>query len=668
MNITEGPPASDWSGQTIESPLEAALHWFAMGFRVIPTFPNEKRTAVKWGPWLSALNEEAITAYWLEQPDHEIAAVIDDSYVVFDVDSAASKAALLKLEQEHAMQPLLTVTTTRGEHHHFSRPADVYVKTDNHDSKAHPERIDVKAAGSLIHLPPSGGRRVSHCNANRVAELTAVSQPFVDAVFHKNGRVAPRPVEPREYVEDEHQAVELVQLKALVDAIDPDAGYDEWTKIGMALFHETGGSSAGLALFDAWSAKGDKYPGTATIEAKWRSFSGAVGNPVTIGTLIMFAKQAGADVQSILAADDDFKVCDAIEEDALVPVEADQAPTLLDRFSITGQSAQIALMMVAALPVLGYLALAGRMTVWYASSNTGKTLLTLSMLIRGILDGSVDARRVFYVDVDDNLHGLHEKLQLAEEFGFAVLSDGFNGFKIGDLLPTLVRMADTDTAKGVVVILDTLKQFVDLMDKRQSTQFMMAVRKFVAKGGTFIGLAHTNKRLSPDGMPIFAGTTDVKEAVDCVYTIREISAPAGQTERFIEFVREKDRGGGSPERAAFAYSRKKGISYAALVASVREVDPDVLEPMKQAAAQLEEAPVIEAIKVALGEGIRTKMKLASHVSRSTPASRAEVVAIIDKYTGEDPVAHHWRFEVGARGAHVFVPLDRPERPPEAETD
>lgn len=124
--------------------------------------------------------------------------------------------------------------------------------------------------------------------------------------------------------------------------------------------------------------------------------------------------------------------------------------------------------------------------------------------------------------------------------------------------------------------------------------------------------------------------------------------------------------GGRPEKAAFAYSRKKGISYAALVASVREVDPDVLEPMKQAATQLEEAPVIEAIKVALGEGIRTKMKLATHVSRSTPVSRAEVVAIIDKYTGDDPVAHHWRFEVGARGAHVFVPLDRPESPREAK--
>lgn len=499
MNITECPPASDWSGQTFESPLEAALFWYAFSLLVIPTVPGEKRSIVKWAPWLSQLSLEYVRQYWTDNPLHEIAAVIDDRYVVFDADSPESLAALIELEQAHGIAPALIVKTSRGLHHWFQRPTDVFVKTDSHDSKAHPERIDVKASRSLIHLPPSGVREVIHREAANVDELSAISQDFADAVFRHNGREAPRPVEPREYVDDEHQTLELAQLKALVDTIDPDAGYDDWTKIGMAVCNATGGSDAGLALFDAWSAKGDKYPGTSIIESKWRSFSGAVGNPVTIGTLIMLAKQAGADVQSILAAEDDFKVCDAIEPDETIPAEADHAPTLLDRFSITGQSAQIALMMVAALPVLGYLALAGRMTVWYAASNTGKTLLTLSMLIRGILDGSVDASRVFYVDVDDNLHGLHEKLQLAEEFGFAVLSDGFNGFKIGDLLPTLVRMAETDSAKGVVVILDTLKQFVDLMDKRQSTQFMMAVRKFVAKGGTFIGLAHTNKRLSPEG-------------------------------------------------------------------------------------------------------------------------------------------------------------------------
>ncbi|MEN9718200.1 MAG: hypothetical protein RIQ99_1078, partial [Pseudomonadota bacterium] len=169
-------------------------------------------------------------------------------------------------------------------------------------------------------------------------------------------------------------------------------------------------------------------------------------------------------------------------------------------------------------------------------------------------------------------------------------------------------------------------------------------------------------------MPIFAGTTDVKEAVDCTYIVREIEAPAGETERFIEFVRDKDRGGGSPETAAFAYSREKGISYAQLIASVRDVEPGVLEPMKLAAEQVGDASIVAEIRTAMAEGVCTKMKLATHVSKTTRASRAEVIAVLEKYTGADPAAHHWDFQVGARGSHVFVPLDRPESPSEGEPD
>lgn len=355
------------------SNLDVALAWHSFGFRPIPTIPDEKRPALKWGPWLSELSTDAIRDYWGKNPAHEVAAVIDTSYVVLDADSPEALAALTALEQEHRLTPLLVVKTTRGWHHYFKRPADVFVKTDNHDSAAYPERLDIKAGGSLIHLPRSGGREVVHCNAKHVSGLTAATQDFIDAIFKHNGREAPRPVEPREYVDDEPQSVELATLKALLDALDPDCGYDEWTRVGMGVFHATGSSDEGLALFDTWSAKGDKYPGTANIQAKWRSFSGAVGNPVTIGTLIMMAKKAGADVQSILAADDDFKVCDAIEPDSPVSDEASPA-TLLDRFSITGESAKIADMMVEARPVLGNLALAGRISVWYAASDPGKRL------------------------------------------------------------------------------------------------------------------------------------------------------------------------------------------------------------------------------------------------------------------------------------------------------
>lgn len=104
-------------------------------------------------------------------------------------------------------------------------------------------------------------------------------------------RPPPRVVLERERVQVNVDDVHLAKLGALLDHIDPNCGYADWTQVLMAMFHESQGSDAGLALVDAWSAKGDGYPGRRGVEAKWKSFSLDVANPVTIGTLIKRARR-----------------------------------------------------------------------------------------------------------------------------------------------------------------------------------------------------------------------------------------------------------------------------------------------------------------------------------------------------------------------------------------
>jgi len=106
-------------------------------------------------------------------------------------------------------------------------------------------------------------------------------------------------------------------LEAILDRISPDCVYDEWSRVAMAIFHETQGSDEGLALFDRWSSKGKKYKGIREIETKWRSFSLDVANPVKIGTLIKMAKDAGADVAAIMGASEAFEVCEYGVESAV---------------------------------------------------------------------------------------------------------------------------------------------------------------------------------------------------------------------------------------------------------------------------------------------------------------------------------------------------------------
>ena len=70
--------------------------------------------------------------------------------------------------------------------------------------------------------------------------------------------------------------------------VSPDCGYDEWLRVGMALHSELGDS--GLGVWDSWSARSAKYPGSREVSSHWRSFKGGA---VTIASLFGLAKDAG---------------------------------------------------------------------------------------------------------------------------------------------------------------------------------------------------------------------------------------------------------------------------------------------------------------------------------------------------------------------------------------
>jgi predicted P-loop ATPase len=94
----------------------------------------------------------------------------------------------------------------------------------------------------------------------------------------------PAPAPPRALAADDERA----QIRGALDAIDPGIGYEPWLQIGMALHAELG--DEGFALWDAWSARSDKYPGSEGLRGHWRSFKPGA---VKIGTLFHLAKQAG---------------------------------------------------------------------------------------------------------------------------------------------------------------------------------------------------------------------------------------------------------------------------------------------------------------------------------------------------------------------------------------
>ena len=587
---------------------EGAINWLKFGFKVIPVVSGSKRTALTWDPWLADLSINTINDYWIRNSNAELGAITGDDVIVFDADSPESITALLKIETDFSVKPNFIVQTNKGLHHYFKRGEGAFARSDSHDTKQHPNRIDIKTGRALIVLPPSTGKHVAVCEAETVADLVELGQDVIDAIFKHNGRETPR----LHVHVPTSISTDLSQLQALVEKLDPDMGYDDWVHVGMALYNETGGSDEGLALFDSWSSQGSKYNGNRELQTKWRSFK--LGT-ITIASLY---KMAG-----------EVEPCNPFE-----------------KHSLQGKSGMVEAFTVNAKPILGDIALAGQLTVIYAEFNSGKTLITLHLLGKSISEGNIDPKKVFYLNMDDTSNGLLEKIHLADEYGFHMLSEGFAGFTASNFMVNIQEIVKNNQAKGVIIILDTLKKFVDLMNKNESSEFAQGMREFALKGGSLIALAHDNKT-KVNGKSQYGGTNDIMSDFDSGYIIDKISSDNGTN--IVEFTKKKGRGC-NVSNVSYSYSNESTLSYCQILSSVQVVDPTQLESFKRVEQQKADVDIVESVKGLITKGIDTKMSLAKTVAQDVQVSQKVAIGIIEKYEGK---LHYWQYKTGPKGAKIY---------------
>lgn len=274
---------------------DAALFWYHYGFKPIPLTPGKKFSIVKWDDWLTGLVAKKIRLHWEKHPSHEIGAIVGSDVIVFDADTKESIAALKAIEFQHGITPTLVVQTKRGEHHYYQRAADTHAKPVGHGTDDHPERIDIRTERSLIVLPPSTGKAIAIGEATMADELVVISQDVIDAVYQHNGTQLTHITEAREPSEIAGPALtsQLRILLALLDHLDADLGFDEWTRVLIVIYNVTHGSDEGLDIADCWSSKGEKYKGVREIEAKWKSFDPDHPHPLKLGTLIRLVRESG---------------------------------------------------------------------------------------------------------------------------------------------------------------------------------------------------------------------------------------------------------------------------------------------------------------------------------------------------------------------------------------
>lgn len=176
----------------------------------------------------------------------------------------------------------LVVNTGSGggsKHFYFKAPAGVALLQHHPDYPG----IDFKSTGFVV------GPGSLHASGNRYEVAIGSPSDIGDAPAALIDLLR-KPERHRAAVAGNAVDVSEKELADMLSAINPDCDHETWYRAGMAVHEVTGGS--GLDLWDAWSAKGAKYPGFDAIEKRWHSF-GKSANPVTLGTLRHYAEQAG---------------------------------------------------------------------------------------------------------------------------------------------------------------------------------------------------------------------------------------------------------------------------------------------------------------------------------------------------------------------------------------
>ena len=92
-----------------------------------------------------------------------------------------------------------------------------------------------------------------------------------------------------------------------------------------------------------------------------------------------------------------------------------------------------------------------------------------------------------------------------------------------------------------VFILDTLKKFIDMLDKKSVKPFFCLLRQLTALGATIILLGHANKHRDNNGNLVFEGVGDVLSDTDAMLIFERMkSAEDGGID--ITTVCDPDRG------------------------------------------------------------------------------------------------------------------------------
>lgn len=288
--------------------------------------------------------------------------------------------------------------------------------------------------------------------------------------------------------------------------------------------------------------------------------------------------------------------------------------------------------------VIDGLAIRGDITVLFASPNTGKTLLAISLLTQTKALNSTGLE-IFHINLDDSYDGLTMKAKLGLTGGFRVFDTSNFGTPLTSLNNIFIALINGDAARDTVFVLDTVKKFTDPMDKKASSDFMRSCRAYTQAGGTLILLAHNNKQTPNNPTPTPGGTSDLQDDADAVYvmsTIKQESCDTG-TQYYVQFENRKARGPNATQ-AVFSFIKTPDADYENMFWSVTQ--ESVNESLQNSASS---ASLDQKLTKAITETLTDQ-----------PLTQSQIIEALSKSFGKNKVRQHLQALTNKDGEHQLL--------------
>lgn len=246
----------------------------------------------------------------------------------------------------------------------------------------------------------------------------------------------------------------------------------------------------------------------------------------------------------------------------------------------------------------------GHLGIYAAPANGGKSALFRYFCELLCKDGM----KVFYINVDAGANDLKRHYEHAKKHGYDVIApDAHRGKSTEDVIAILKKMADSgQSLDKTVFILDTLKKFVDVINKSKAKEFYKLLRALTVRGATVCCLGHCNKYKGEDGLPIYEGTADLRN--DCDELIY-FDGALNESTNVLEITTRPDKERATFHPVSFHIDRNDGLRVKPLCIAINILpkdDREIIELAKSAikAGRTKQGEIIEYVKERSGAGDR----------------------------------------------------------------